>query len=120
MLEAINAAIISFVATNIDDVLMLTLFFSLARRKSSVFTGQYIGMLVLLLISVIGAYGASALLEEQIWLLGFVPIALGVKAALRKDDEEGRHSVSILGNSGNHGIKRRGQHRRVHPIVRPV
>lgn len=100
MLEVITAAIISFIATNIDDILMLTLLFSLARRKSSVFIGQYIGMLVLLLISVIGAYGASALLEEYIWLLGFVPIALGVKAAFCKDDEEERYSASILGIAG--------------------
>ncbi|MFB7286749.1 cadmium resistance transporter [Actinacidiphila glaucinigra] len=86
-----------FAVTNIDDILVLALFFAqgaghkgAARRIA---TGQYLGFAAVLAVAVAAAFGATFLPEDAIPYLGLLPLALGVKAAVqawrhRSDPEE--------------------------------
>lgn len=72
-----------FVVTNIDDLVVLALFFGWAstrRERVQVVVGQYVGFVALLAVSVVGAAGATLLPEGAIRWLGLVPLALGLYA----------------------------------------
>lgn len=75
-----------FAVTNIDDILILALFFGRARDRSAavrVVVGQYLGFGAILALAVIGALGASLLPESVRPYLGLVPLALGLRAGWR-------------------------------------
>ena len=88
----ISTAIISavaFIATNIDDIFMLTLLFSAGNmRKMNIYIGHFLGIMIISIISCLGAYGLTALFEKYVFLLGLVPIFLGIKAIFDRDDGE--------------------------------
>jgi cadmium resistance protein CadD (predicted permease) len=44
-------AVMSFVATNIDNLVVLTLFFSQCQRRRPIVVGQYLGFSVIIAIS---------------------------------------------------------------------
>ena len=69
----------AFSATNLDDILFLTIFFSQTRRKWQVVVGQYLGFSALVLVSLIGFFGGRILPHEWIRWLGVAPILLGLK-----------------------------------------
>ncbi|GAA2670177.1 MULTISPECIES: cadmium resistance transporter [Actinosynnema] len=73
-----------FAVTNIDDLLLLALFFGQARgdRRAElrVVVGQYLGFGAILAVAVVGALGAGLLPEAVIPYLGLLPLALGVRA----------------------------------------
>ena len=71
-----------FVATNIDDLLVLAVFFGRAPA-ARVVIGQYLGFGATLVVSVLGALGAGLLPSWLIPYLGLVPLALGLHAAWR-------------------------------------
>ena len=81
----IGRAVFLFVVTNVDDVLVLALFFArgAGRRGATarIVVGQYLGFLGILVISVAGAYGATFLPDSAIRYLGVVPLALGLRSA---------------------------------------
>ncbi|CAF1069427.1 unnamed protein product [Adineta steineri] len=83
--EFIGTALISFIATNADDLVILMNFFTEAAISNSllkvrhVFIGQYLGFFIILGISLIG-YGVSyAIPIQMLGFLGFFPIILGIK-----------------------------------------
>lgn len=83
MISTIITAFISFASTNIDDIFILMLFFSQINNgmeKRHIIIGQYLGIILLITISIIGALGVSLIPSEYVGLLGLVPIYLGVKA----------------------------------------
>jgi cadmium resistance protein CadD (predicted permease) len=69
-----------FAVTNIDDLVVLAVFFGRGAAWRVV-AGQYIGFLGILAVAVVGALGAGLLPESVIPWLGLLPIALGVKSA---------------------------------------
>ncbi|MFL6120303.1 cadmium resistance transporter [Actinophytocola sp.] len=71
-----------FVVTNVDDLVLLALFFARGRAVRVV-AGQYVGLGALLAVSVAGALGAGLLPEPVLPWLGLVPLLLGVRAAWR-------------------------------------
>ena len=82
MIFAIISSVISFVSTNIDDILILMVLFSKAdsrEKRKHVFIGQYIGIGFLVLISILGALGLSIVQEKYIGFLGLVPMFMGIK-----------------------------------------
>jgi len=88
MLKTIIAAALSFAATNIDDILVDTLFFVQAdtRKKTLlVALGKYLGVGALFWLSLLGAWFLRALPQGYERPLGLLPIALGVKAWLSRD-----------------------------------
>ena len=71
----------AFVATNIDDILLLMLFFSQCSDQRGAFTvvgGQVLGLGLLVLVSLSGLLGRSLAPEPWIGLLGLLPISLAV------------------------------------------
>jgi cadmium resistance protein CadD (predicted permease) len=76
-----------FAVTNIDDLVVLTIFFGRAdktpRAGRAIVVGQYLGFGAILAASVAGASGANLLPGNSDAYLGVIPIALGVHAAWR-------------------------------------
>jgi cadmium resistance protein CadD (predicted permease) len=70
-----------FAVTNVDDIVLLALFFSQGSPPVRVVVGQYLGFAGILLVSILGALGAGLLPDNVIPYLGLLPLALGVKAA---------------------------------------
>lgn len=91
MFAVLLCSVFAFIGTNVDDIFLLTLFFSEARTKSdahAVVCGQYLGVIFLYFLSVLGAFGLSFLPESYIGFLGILPIILGVKAIFDRSDED--------------------------------
>jgi cadmium resistance transport/sequestration family protein len=83
LLTAVLTGIVSFAATNIDDIFLLLLFFSQVGgefRSWHVVAGQYLGFGALVVLSVLGSLGVLIVPEEWIGLLGLVPVFLGIRA----------------------------------------
>ncbi|WP_436501960.1 cadmium resistance transporter [Actinokineospora sp. HUAS TT18] len=74
-----------FAVTNIDDLVLLAVFFGQTGRNRAaaarVVAGQFLGFAAILAVSVLGALGAGLLPESAIRYLGLLPLALGLKAA---------------------------------------
>lgn len=105
MLSAVLTGVVSFAATNVDDIFLLMLFFSQADGKFRawhIVAGQYMGFAALVGLSLLGSLGALVIPGEWIGLLGAVPIYLGVRALLapRGDAEEGGGPVGVSGAWG--------------------
>src|SRR5262247_3174449 len=97
-LKSLVIGIVSFVGTNIDDIFVLTLFFSQARvDRWRVIAGQYLGFLALVAISLIGYFARLIIPPAWIGLLGLVPIALGVRAFIKRDEFGTRQIKSSSG-----------------------
>ena len=101
---AVLTGIVSFAATNIDDIFLLMLFFSQtseAFRNWHVVVGQYLGFAALVALSILGSLGVLILPEEWVGLLGLVPIFWGVRALVRlrgdSEDEEERKPIEGSG-----------------------
>ncbi len=87
---AFTEAIIAFIATNIDDILILLLFFTQVDtnfRRRHIIIGQYLGFLAIILASLPGFFGGLIVPREWIGLLGILPIAIGLKQLLSRQPE---------------------------------
>lgn len=76
----IVAAMTSFIATNLDDILILTIFYAQVSdtfRPQHIVSGQYLGFTAIILASLPGFFGALILPKTWIGLLGFIPIFIG-------------------------------------------
>ncbi|MEU5695183.1 cadmium resistance transporter [Actinosynnema sp. NPDC020468] len=80
-LAAVGRAVGLFAATNVDDVVLLALFFARGVRPWKVVLGQYLGFGAILAIAVATALSASFLPPAVLPWLGVVPLALGLRAA---------------------------------------
>ncbi|GAA2618682.1 cadmium resistance transporter [Dactylosporangium fulvum] len=84
-LGIIGQAAALFAVTNIDDLLILALFFAQGAGQAGsvrrVVTGQYLGFAAILGVAFAAAFGATFLPESVIPYLGLLPLALGIKAA---------------------------------------
>lgn len=81
----------AFIATNLDDLLLLLLFFAQANdstlHKQQVVIGQYLGFTALIGLSLPGFLGGQLIAPELIGLLGFIPICIGIKQWLSDEDD---------------------------------
>jgi cadmium resistance protein CadD (predicted permease) len=79
------ASIIAFAAADIDDLIVLTLFFADERFQSwHVVLGQYLGVSGVIALCLLGAGPASHLPHILIRALGIVPIAVGLYKLLSR------------------------------------
>ncbi|WP_370946228.1 cadmium resistance transporter [Amycolatopsis sp. cg5] len=95
-LGLIAQAVGMFAVTNIDDIVLLALFFSGASRPWPVVVGQYLGFAGILALSIIGALGAGLLPPAVLPYLGLLPLLLGLRAGWKawRDRDEPEASVS--------------------------
>jgi len=91
LLTSIPTAITAFTATNLDDVLILLLFFSqvsTALRKRHIVIGQYLGFGALVVASLSGYFGGLLMPRDWIGMLGILPIAIGLNRLFIPDTED--------------------------------
>lgn len=94
MLTTIVSAIVSYIATSIDYIVILVVLFAqMKKRKNGVrdiVLGQYLGFTILIVISLLAAFGLAFIPQQWIGLLGLIPIFIGLKVLFEKDegDEE--------------------------------
>jgi len=98
MILSVLQAIGLFLATNIDDIIVLSLFFARGAGQrgttTRILAGQYLGFVGILGAAVLVSLGAGAFLPpEVIPYFGLIPLALGLWAAWqawrrRHDDDD--------------------------------
>ncbi len=102
MLETIIISIAAYIGTNLDDILLDTLYFSgLQGRKElrKAVLGKYIGVAALVCISLLAAKGLQLLSPAYIRYLGILPLLLGLKQCCEhffSKDEEADVKVSSV------------------------
>ncbi|AIE75669.1 MULTISPECIES: cadmium resistance transporter [unclassified Synechocystis] len=105
LLTAIPTGITAFLATNLDDILILLLFFTqtdLSFRRRQIVAGQYLGFLALIIISLPGFLGGLLLPRPWIGLLGLVPILIGLNRLLvGNGDESDENSEAVITSALN-------------------
>jgi len=103
MIETLLSSVAVFVATSVDELVVLTTIFAYAERRRAVvqvYAGQLISQAVLLTVSVLAAFGIEAISQRAIGLLGIVPIVLGIRVLLGGDeDDEAQETAKRLGSS---------------------
>jgi cadmium resistance transport/sequestration family protein len=90
-IQAAIAGSTAFIATNVDDILILMLFFSQTNssfRRQHIVVGQYLGFIALVIASLPGFFGGLIIPRAWIGLLGFVPIAIGISNLMNNQKDE--------------------------------
>ncbi|MEH2076673.1 MAG: cadmium resistance transporter [Nostoc sp.] len=85
-----SEGIIAFIATNIDDIIILLIFFSQVNgtfRRRHIILGQYLGFVAIIIASLPGFFGGLVVQREWIGLLGLLPIAIGLQQLIYKKEE---------------------------------
>ncbi|WP_010095209.1 cadmium resistance transporter [Ornithinibacillus scapharcae] len=99
----ILTTVVLFVATNIDDIFLLMAWFSQRDSKLKshhIVFGQYVGFILLLIVSMVGSLGTFLISKEWIGLLGLVPIYLGGKAIVEQYRERKESLLSEREGAG--------------------
>jgi cadmium resistance protein CadD (predicted permease) len=94
-LTAFSASVTTFAATNVDDAFLLTLLFARRIPTRRIVVGQYAGFAAIVVVSLIGAWGALAMPHRWVRFLGLLPLAIGIKQLLearRTEAEQPRAS----------------------------
>jgi cadmium resistance transport/sequestration family protein len=114
MIGTIVAAIGLFAATNIDDIVVLTVLFVASARGAlpgwKVVAGQYAGFVTLVGISVVAAAGLTIVPDKWVGFLGLIPLAIGIYSLVRTlrrrgdDDDDDDDAISAVGLLGVAGI----------------
>ena len=79
-MSIVGLAIVLFVATNVDDLLVLmVLFADPTLRVGQIALGQSIGIMALLLVSVAASVVSLVAAPERVGLLGLLPLLIGLK-----------------------------------------
>lgn len=90
-MATILTIIITFIATGIDEMLVLILLFAHARNQQQirqVYIGQQIGMTFILLLVIIAISGISTFAGKWTGLLGILPIILGIMELMEDEDDD--------------------------------
>ncbi|MBK1986937.1 cadmium resistance transporter [Sphaerospermopsis aphanizomenoides BCCUSP55] len=94
-LTAIPTGITAFTATNLDDLVILTLLFSQVNatfRRRHIVIGQYLGFCTLIVASMVGFLGGLILPSHWVGLLGLVPITIGLNRLLNSENDSSSES----------------------------
>jgi cadmium resistance protein CadD (predicted permease) len=81
------AAAALFAGTNIDDLIVLAVLNASSRADGrpaawQIWAGQYAGVGALVAISLAAAFGLKIVPENWLWILGLIPLALGLRKLL--------------------------------------
>jgi cadmium resistance transport/sequestration family protein len=104
LITAIPTGITAFTATNLDDLVILSLWFSQINhtfRSRHIIIGQFLGFSLLVIASLSGFFGGLILPVRWIGLLGLAPIAIGLNNWLNQDDDESQsgNEEAVSGSS---------------------
>jgi len=97
----------AFTVTNVDDLVVLTALFATSGRGGprhrDIAVGQYAGIALLLLASVVAAVALLAVPDRWIGLLGLLPIVLGIRGLVEAREggaDEARVAAPVRGSVG--------------------
>ena len=98
VLITILTAVITFIATGIDELFVLTIIFVCVKNNKairSVYIGQQIAMIVLLVISVLAVFGISIVTQKWVGILGLLPIIQGLGMLINGDEGDDKDEEVI-------------------------
>jgi cadmium resistance transport/sequestration family protein len=96
LFSALVTGITSFAATNLDDIVVLIIFFSQIKadfRPRHIFLGQYLGFLILILASLPGFFGGLIIPDAWVGLLGILPIVIGLRQLFNSSTDDAVQTV---------------------------
>jgi cadmium resistance transport/sequestration family protein len=104
MIETLVTAFLAFASTNIDDLFILMLLFSQASAKglkqSNIFVGQYLGIVTLIILSLVGSLIGFVIPVSYIGILGFFPIYLGLVKIYQLIKNKNESGEELIINTG--------------------
>jgi len=79
----VGTAVGLFVGTNIDDMMVLAVLSASSRatgrpRRWEIWAGQYLGIAILVGVSLAASLGLDRIPQGWLWLLGLIPLSLGI------------------------------------------
>lgn len=110
---AAGAAVVLFAGTNIDDMVVLAVLNASSRtgglpKRWQIWAGQYAGIAILVAVSLGAGRGLALLPEHWIWVLGLLPLGLGlwkVATAIRARHSGEQASITVArGLTGVTGV----------------
>ncbi|MDH6194031.1 cadmium resistance protein CadD (predicted permease) [Mycobacterium frederiksbergense] len=99
-----------YVGTSIDDIVVLAVLNVSNRaggrpKRWQIWTGQYTGIAALVIISLVAALGLTLVPERWIWMLGLIPLLLGLyKLAVGFRARRNGDEASTVAASGLLGV----------------
>ena len=113
-IAVILASLTTFAATNIDDLLVLTLFFAQRVPTRKIILGQYLGFGAIVGLSLVGFWAATSIPGAWFRLLGLLPLAIGLKElsgintkerqAAKKRDVLSIAAITFVNSADNIGV----------------
>ena len=104
MIQTIVTAAILYIATAVDLLVILLMFFARAKTRKEyrdIYIGQYVGSVALIVISLFFAFVLNYVPEKWILgLLGLIPIYLGIKVAIYGDSDGEERAKKELNEKG--------------------
>jgi cadmium resistance protein CadD (predicted permease) len=102
LLELLGLAIVLFVSTNVDDLVVLVGFFAHPKfRARDVVAGQYVGLTVLFVVSAAGALLAFVIPNTYLGFLGIFPILIGIRKLIALRHKTVEAELRGTGRYGN-------------------
>ena len=104
MIASVFTSVIAYISTNIDDIFVIMILLAQAAKgtKGKLIAGHFLGVGLITVVSMLGAFGLQNLPLKYVGILGLVPIGLGIKAwldhkkGIDDDDAPEVQSVSLL------------------------
>lgn len=96
LITTLLVGISAFVATNIDDIVILLLLFSQLSssfRYRHIVAGQYLGFTVLIIASLPGLFSGLIIPSNWIGLLGLIPMTMGISSLINREENETLEAV---------------------------
>jgi len=104
-MELALTSILAFASTNIDDIFIMMIFFADKTYKAKdILIGQYLGIIALFVISLIGSLIGLLLDQRYIGLLGFLPVYFGIRGfsyLIKDHKKQGQKDVSVIPKKTN-------------------
>src|ERR1700735_340900 len=98
----LGLAVVLFLSTNVDDLVVLIAFFANSRfRARDIVAGQYAGTAVLFIVSAAGALLSLVIPKAYLGLLGIFPILVGI-SKLRHDPAETDPAKALTVTTGSY------------------
>lgn len=92
MIKTLITAIITYLATSIDEIPVLFMLYMNAKNKGkgkTITLTYFLGTFLLVAVGLLGAFGLDLITAKwAIGLIGFLPIIMGIKILIKGDDDE--------------------------------
>jgi cadmium resistance transport/sequestration family protein len=108
-MKTIIAAMITYIATSIDEIPVLFMLYTKAGNRGkgkNITISYFIGTFLLIALGLLGAFGLGQIPQQWIiGLFGLVPFALGIKILFLGEDEDEEKAVTSASKYKTLGIQ---------------